>query len=373
MLKRTLVMILLSSMILLRSSVGFSYTSEEQYVYDNLYLQLPWEAAKNIKLTQQNRDFPTHIVGSVDEYALDFGLASGTPVVAAESGVAYVYRDGSTNASAYGNHIKIDHGYFYTLYAHLSSIENGIDGAEVKKGDVIGLSGNTGVHIGSGGGYHLHFGLYHGYAYDDGYSYSVQSKIVSANEGSGPYQTLSSLQFENEQFYLSGNFKSGQEGVIICGSSGCYVDTSVGVGGFYTLPDFIGIKMWLVDSSGKDKTVFRAGEQIQMKAQFKNVGTDSPSDITVKFYLSNGVKVDSNKQTVGTDNIRDYNMESGETQTETESLTAPTTKGTYNIIACADTEKVVTEQHESNNCTEVAVFRVDDLRWINPIINYILD
>ena len=351
------------------NSVAFSYTNEEQYVYDNLRLQLPWEAAGYIKLTQENRDTPTHLVGSVDEYALDFGFAESTPVTAAESGIAYVYRVGDTNAPAYGNHIKIDHGHFYTLYAHLSSVENWVNGAEVKKGDVIGLSGHTGV----GSGSHLHFGLYHGYAYNDGYSYSVQSKIVVANEGVGPYQILQSLQFNNGQFYLSGNFKSGQEGIIVCDSDGCYVDTSSGTGGSGSLPDFITKTIWLSDSSGNPKTVFAPGEAMQIHIKVKNVGVDTPSGIDVEYFRSDGYYKDSDPKNVGTDFIHKDDLQGGEIHGELKNTTAPMNKGTYNFVACPDSDHNIAEEHEDNNCSNEAIFRVDDFKWLNPIINYILD
>lgn len=125
-----------------------------------------------------------------------------------------------------------------------------------------------------------------------------------------------------------------------------------------SLPDFFITKIWLEDASGNDKTVFLPGEQIKMKAQFKNKGGNATHDIEVRFYLSNGEHVDSNKQSVGTDNIHYYNIESGETHTETEGMYAPTTPGTYNITACADTQHDVTEEHESNNCSDEAVFIV---------------
>lgn len=59
----------------------------------------------------------------------------------------------STGNASYGNCVKIKHpnGY-YTLYAHLKSVEVK-SGAKVKKGQVIGYMGNTGNSYGS----HLHF------------------------------------------------------------------------------------------------------------------------------------------------------------------------------------------------------------------------
>lgn len=351
-------------------SVAFSYTEEEQYRYNNILLQLPWEPAKYEMLTQQNRDTPTHLIGSIDEYALDFSLVEGTPIVAAAPGVAYVYKAGHTNASAYGNHVKIDHGYFYTLYAHLSSVDEALDGYEVGKGKVIGLSGHTGL----GTGPHLHFGLYHGYAWNDGYSYSVESKIVVASEGVDPYRTLQSLQFRNGQFYLSGNFKTGQGGVIVCDGGECYVDTSFGVGGgSLELPDFTAPYIRLKNEQGVAPNAFRPGQIIKMTAKTKNEGAASPRGIKAKFYLSQGKEVDANKEAKETVNIDVRELEKGETHTITAEMHAPAKPGIYNIVACFDTDKAVAEEHESNNCTTEAIFKVDDFAWMVPIISLILN
>ena len=56
----------------------------------------------------------------------------------------------------YGNTVLIDHGAgMISLYGHLSSI-NVKPGQTVKKKDIIGKSGATGM----AGGDHLHFGLF---------------------------------------------------------------------------------------------------------------------------------------------------------------------------------------------------------------------
>jgi murein DD-endopeptidase MepM/ murein hydrolase activator NlpD len=53
----------------------------------------------------------------------------------------------------YGKHVIIDHGYGYeTLYAHMSKIDVR-RGQKVKRGDVIGLVGNTGISSAP----HLHY------------------------------------------------------------------------------------------------------------------------------------------------------------------------------------------------------------------------
>lgn len=81
---------------------------------------------------------------------LDIGLAEGSAVYAADDGtVTYA----GWNSYGYGNLIVVNHGNgFETFYAHLSSI-NVVPGQIVYKGNVMGLSGNTG----NSSGPHIHF------------------------------------------------------------------------------------------------------------------------------------------------------------------------------------------------------------------------
>ncbi|MEP1032683.1 M23 family metallopeptidase [Ekhidna sp.] len=80
----------------------------------------------------------------------DFSLPTGTPVYATGDGqVVYA----KTKFSGYGKHIKIKHGFGYqTLYAHLSEFIVK-PGQQVKRGQVIGYSGNTGGSTAP----HLHY------------------------------------------------------------------------------------------------------------------------------------------------------------------------------------------------------------------------
>jgi len=83
---------------------------------------------------------------------VDILVGTGTPVYATGDGV--VTRAGRT--SGYGINVVLQHpkaGY-ETLYAHLSKIPKGIkEGTRVKRGDLIGLSGNTGLSKSP----HLHY------------------------------------------------------------------------------------------------------------------------------------------------------------------------------------------------------------------------
>jgi len=89
-------------------------------------------------------------------YGVDIANASQVPIVAAADGV--VVR--SYYSTSYGNCIFIAHsinGQVYTtVYAHMSS--RSVDSGAVKKGQQIGVMGNTGASEGQ----HLHFELHKG-------------------------------------------------------------------------------------------------------------------------------------------------------------------------------------------------------------------
>ncbi len=81
---------------------------------------------------------------------MDFVAPIGTPVYATGNGVILRADD---EATGYGKHVRINHGYGYiTLYAHLSEVKVK-PGQKVKRGDVIGLVGSTGKSVGP----HLHY------------------------------------------------------------------------------------------------------------------------------------------------------------------------------------------------------------------------
>jgi murein DD-endopeptidase MepM/ murein hydrolase activator NlpD len=86
---------------------------------------------------------------------MDFTCKQGTPIHATGDG-RVVYAE--YGANGYGMHVVIDHGFDYrTLYAHLSKLEVRV-GQKVKRGDVIGLVGSTGLSVGP----HLHYEVHKG-------------------------------------------------------------------------------------------------------------------------------------------------------------------------------------------------------------------
>jgi len=83
-------------------------------------------------------------------FGQDFNAPYGTEVYATGAGKVIT---AGWSSNGFGNHVIIDHGYGYqSIYGHLSKINVPV-GMNVKRGDLIGLSGNSGTSSGP----HLHY------------------------------------------------------------------------------------------------------------------------------------------------------------------------------------------------------------------------
>lgn len=81
---------------------------------------------------------------------VDFAMKPGNRLYATGDGVVSVVK---FELFGYGNQVTIDHGFGYkTRYAHMKTI-NVVEGMKVKRGECIGLSGNSGRSSGP----HLHY------------------------------------------------------------------------------------------------------------------------------------------------------------------------------------------------------------------------
>lgn len=89
------------------------------------------------------------LVGMWWHNGMDLRAVEGTPVYAVADGIVKVSKD---NPTGYGLYIVINHGKWGSLYAHLKQY-NTFVGQEVKAGQLIGYSGNTGASTAP----HLHF------------------------------------------------------------------------------------------------------------------------------------------------------------------------------------------------------------------------
>jgi len=83
-------------------------------------------------------------------YGQDFSVPYGTDVYATGDGKVI---ESGWNSGGFGNYIVIDHGYgLQSTYGHLSKIKV-VKEMNIKRGDLIGLSGSTGTSSGP----HLHY------------------------------------------------------------------------------------------------------------------------------------------------------------------------------------------------------------------------
>ena len=95
------------------------------------------------------RFHPIHKIRRMHK-GIDFGARVGTPIYATGAGKVTKV---STRFTGPGKHIEIAHGFgFRTRYLHLSEFNVKV-GQKVKRGELIGYSGNTGTSSGP----HLHY------------------------------------------------------------------------------------------------------------------------------------------------------------------------------------------------------------------------
>lgn len=108
---------------------------------------------------------------------LDIGAPMGTPIFAADDGIVEAVDNNDKNyyrKYQYGKYVLIKHNNnMATLYAHLSKYVVS-EGNNVKRGDLIGYSGNTGYSTGP----HLHLGVY--------WAPSIQMKSIPPASGLVP-------------------------------------------------------------------------------------------------------------------------------------------------------------------------------------------
>ncbi|MBW1615045.1 MAG: M23 family metallopeptidase [Deltaproteobacteria bacterium] len=125
--------------------------TEHKKLWKGTFLRFPQSAnragfadARTYKYNGKNIDSQVHL-------GIDLASTAHAPIPAANSGKVVF----AEFLGIYGNTVIIDHGFgLFSLYAHLNRID-AEKGANVKKGDIIGLSGMTGM----AGGDHLHFSM----------------------------------------------------------------------------------------------------------------------------------------------------------------------------------------------------------------------
>ncbi|MFN4122237.1 MAG: M23 family metallopeptidase [Flavobacteriales bacterium] len=107
---------------------------------------------KNLKYMSSGFGYRTDPIYKTTKFhaGMDFSAPIGTPIYATGNGTVL---QADNDATGYGLHVRINHGYGYlTLYAHMSKTAVRV-GQKVKRGDLIGYVGNTGKSVGP----HLHY------------------------------------------------------------------------------------------------------------------------------------------------------------------------------------------------------------------------
>ncbi len=107
---------------------------------------------KDLKRTASGYGLRIHPIYKISKFhsGMDFTAPTGTDVFATGDGVVKTVK---SQRRELGNHIIIDHGFGYqTVYAHLDGFSAKV-GQKVKRGDIIGFVGNTGLSTAP----HLHY------------------------------------------------------------------------------------------------------------------------------------------------------------------------------------------------------------------------
>jgi hypothetical protein len=107
---------------------------------------------KSLKHQPSGFGWRTHPIYKTQEFhpGMDFSAPSGTEIYSTGDGIV---ERADAKAQGYGNHVVVDHGYGYkTLYGHMFKFTVR-RGQKVKRGQLIGYVGNTGLSTGP----HVHY------------------------------------------------------------------------------------------------------------------------------------------------------------------------------------------------------------------------
>ncbi len=146
--------------------------SEPVKLWKDAFLQLPNSKVLSTYGIERFYYYKGQQVSYSKHMGYDFASVERAPVPASNDGVVTFVG----TLGIYGNVVLIDHGLgLFSLYGHLSEISVK-EGQYVRKGDIIGRTGKTGLALGD----HLHFGiLVHGYEVDP--LYWLDPKWVKSN------------------------------------------------------------------------------------------------------------------------------------------------------------------------------------------------
>lgn len=141
----------------IRRQNGIELTSpsdktKNDILWEGRFLRLPGSSNRAKFADHRSYYYNRRVVDHQYHLGIDLASYKNAPVPAANSGIIVLNK----KIGIYGKTVIIDHGFgVFTTYSHLSStlVEKG---RKVKKGDIIGRTGITGMT----GGDHLHYGMY---------------------------------------------------------------------------------------------------------------------------------------------------------------------------------------------------------------------
>ena len=131
---------------------NLSKKSPHKFLWNGPFLQLSNSQVEALFADRRTYTYGGKVIDKQDHVGFDLSVVRQYPIEAANDGIV-MYAD---YLGIYGNCVLVDHGYgLVSLYGHLSSIDVK-PGQQVKKKQVLGRSGETGLAAGD----HLHFGLF---------------------------------------------------------------------------------------------------------------------------------------------------------------------------------------------------------------------
>jgi murein DD-endopeptidase MepM/ murein hydrolase activator NlpD len=125
--------------------------SDPDMYWEGTFLRLPKSATRSGFGDRRTYQYKGKTIDQQTHLGIDLASLAMSPVPVANSGKV-VYAE---TLGIYGRLVIIDHGYgLFSMYAHLSNFDVHV-GQKVKKGDIIGSTGTSGL----AGGDHLHYSI----------------------------------------------------------------------------------------------------------------------------------------------------------------------------------------------------------------------